>query len=171
MLRASAPAWRSTPTTSRYGRSSRGFTEAAPRLDEAQRRGARAQFTGDDPSVSGPTLPPRQGPRTLVESGVETVLATLGARGAVLVTATSAWYAEPLPVAVVSTVGAGDSSLFGYLLGELRGRRPQGGSRWQWPTAARRRAPRDHEIPNQIRCAPARLGTPSTSPRKVTLHV
>ena len=59
--------------------------------------------------------------RTLVEAGVETVLATLGGNGAVLVDRTGAWHATPPPTTVVSTVGAGDSSLFGYLLGDLRG--------------------------------------------------
>ncbi|WP_107704863.1 1-phosphofructokinase family hexose kinase [Nocardioides allogilvus] len=59
--------------------------------------------------------------RTLVDRGVRTVLATLGGNGAVLVTAEGAWHATPPPTTVVSTVGAGDSSLFGYLLGDLRG--------------------------------------------------
>lgn len=59
--------------------------------------------------------------RTLVDRGVGTVLATLGGNGAVLVTAEGAWHATPPPTTVVSTVGAGDSSLFGYLLGDLRG--------------------------------------------------
>ena len=59
--------------------------------------------------------------RTLVDRGVGAVLATLGGRGAVLVTADGAWHATPPPTTVVSTVGAGDSSLFGYLLGDLRG--------------------------------------------------
>lgn len=58
--------------------------------------------------------------RTLVAAGVETVLATLGGAGAVLVTADGAWHATPPPTTVVSTVGAGDSSLFGYLLGAER---------------------------------------------------
>ncbi len=58
--------------------------------------------------------------RTLVTAGVETVLATLGGAGAVLVTAHGAWHATPPPTTVVSTVGAGDSSLFGYLLGAER---------------------------------------------------
>lgn len=62
--------------------------------------------------------------RSLVDSGVETVLATLGPHGAVLVTAEGAWSATPPPTTVVSTVGAGDSSLFGYLLGELQHRAP-----------------------------------------------
>jgi 1-phosphofructokinase len=62
--------------------------------------------------------------RMLVERGVETVLATLGGRGAVLVRADGAWFAPPPPTTVVSTVGAGDSTLFGYLLAELRGLAP-----------------------------------------------
>jgi 1-phosphofructokinase len=57
----------------------------------------------------------------LLDRGVGSVLATLGALGAVLVTAHGAWHATPPPTNVVSTVGAGDSSLFGYLLGDLRG--------------------------------------------------
>ncbi len=61
--------------------------------------------------------------RTLVELGVGAVLATLGGRGAVLVDADGAWYAPPPPTTVVSTVGAGDCTLFGYLLGSLRGLR------------------------------------------------
>ena len=60
----------------------------------------------------------------LVERGVETVLATLGPHGAVLVNAEGAWHATPPPTTVVSTVGAGDSSLFGYLLGDLRKQDP-----------------------------------------------
>ncbi|MEO5779754.1 1-phosphofructokinase family hexose kinase [Arthrobacter sp. PAMC25284] len=52
----------------------------------------------------------------LVRSGVGAVLATLGSKGAVLVTADGAWHATHPPVKAVSTVGAGDSSLAGYLL-------------------------------------------------------
>jgi 1-phosphofructokinase len=59
--------------------------------------------------------------RTLVDRGVGAVLATLGGRGAVLVDADGAWYAPPPPTTVVSTVGAGDCTLFGYLLAEQRG--------------------------------------------------
>jgi 1-phosphofructokinase len=62
--------------------------------------------------------------RVLVERGVGTVLATLGGRGAVLVRDDGAWFAPPPPTTVVSTVGAGDSTLFGYLLAELRGLAP-----------------------------------------------
>jgi 1-phosphofructokinase len=56
---------------------------------------------------------------------VESVLVTLGPRGAVLVNADGAWHASAPPITVVSTVGAGDSSLFGYLLGDVTGRDPE----------------------------------------------
>ncbi|WP_309082391.1 1-phosphofructokinase family hexose kinase [Zhihengliuella sp.] len=59
--------------------------------------------------------------RQLLDRGVETVLATLGAGGAVLVTRDGAWRASHPPVAARSTVGAGDSSLAGYVLADLAG--------------------------------------------------
>jgi len=59
--------------------------------------------------------------RNLVEQGVGAVLATLGAAGAVLVDASGAWLAIPPPVSAVSTVGAGDASLAGYILAEAAG--------------------------------------------------
>jgi 1-phosphofructokinase len=62
--------------------------------------------------------------RDLVERGVESVLVTLGPHGAVLVNGAGAWHATPPPTTVVSTVGAGDSSLFGYLLGDVTRRDP-----------------------------------------------
>lgn len=49
------------------------------------------------------------------------VLATLGAAGALLVTADGAWFATPPKITVRSTVGAGDSSLAGYLIAHERG--------------------------------------------------
>ena len=60
----------------------------------------------------------------VVRSGVGAVLATLGSKGAVLVTADGAWLATHPPVAAVSTVGAGDSALAGYLLAHGRGAAP-----------------------------------------------
>jgi 1-phosphofructokinase len=60
----------------------------------------------------------------VVRSGVGAVLATLGAKGAVLVTADGAWLATHPPVSAVSTVGAGDSSLAGYLLASSQGDAP-----------------------------------------------
>lgn len=60
----------------------------------------------------------------VVRSGVGAVLATLGSKGAVLVTADGAWLATHPPVTAVSTVGAGDSSLAGYLLAAGQGAAP-----------------------------------------------
>lgn len=52
------------------------------------------------------------------------MLVTLGAAGAVLVTANGAWKATPPPITVRSTVGAGDCSLAGYLLERTAGGSP-----------------------------------------------
>ncbi|MBT2538332.1 MULTISPECIES: 1-phosphofructokinase family hexose kinase [unclassified Arthrobacter] len=60
----------------------------------------------------------------VVRSGVGAVLATLGSKGAVLVTSDGAWLATHPPVKAVSTVGAGDSSLAGYLLASSLGAAP-----------------------------------------------
>lgn len=59
--------------------------------------------------------------RQLVAQGVGSVLLTLGEAGAVLVTPEGSWSATPPPIEVQSTVGAGDSSLAGYLIAEQRG--------------------------------------------------
>lgn len=84
-----------------------------------------ASLTGADPdALESDVAATAAAARVLVERGVGAVLATLGGRGAVLVDATGAWRATPPPTTVVSTVGAGDSSLFGYLLGDLRGLGP-----------------------------------------------
>jgi 1-phosphofructokinase len=81
-----------------------------------------ASFAGDDPDLlEADPAATAKAARQLVERGVGAVLATLGGNGAVLVTAEGAWHATPPPTTVVSTVGAGDSSLFGYLLGDIRG--------------------------------------------------
>lgn len=84
-----------------------------------------ASFTGADPALleADPDAV-RAAADALIASGVGTVLATLGGHGAVLVNDEGAWYAAPPPTEVVSTVGAGDSSLFGYLLGDERGLAP-----------------------------------------------
>ncbi|MDF2825817.1 MAG: 1-phosphofructokinase [Mycobacterium sp.] len=58
---------------------------------------------------------------TLIDRGVGAVLATLGASGAVLVNSTGAWQAFPPPITARSTVGAGDSSLAGYLRADVAG--------------------------------------------------
>jgi 1-phosphofructokinase len=98
--------------------------EAAPHLMKPNGE-ELASFTGHnadeleaDPAAAADAA------RDLVERGVESVLVTLGPHGAVLVNADGAWHATPPPTTVVSTVGAGDSSLFGYLLGDVSGRDP-----------------------------------------------
>jgi len=54
--------------------------------------------------------------RKLAADGrVEVVALTLGEQGALLVTATKAWRAQPMAVEVASTVGAGDSFLGGLV--------------------------------------------------------
>ncbi len=61
----------------------------------------------------------------LVPSKVAAAFVTLGAAGAVLVTADGAWHGTPPPTRVRSTVGAGDSSLAGFLLAETAGGGPE----------------------------------------------
>jgi 1-phosphofructokinase len=62
---------------------------------------------------------------SLHERGVREVLLTLGADGAVLSTADGGlWSALPPRITVRSTVGAGDSSLAGYVLADLAGAPP-----------------------------------------------
>ncbi len=62
--------------------------------------------------------------RQLIDRGVGAVLATLGAAGAVLVDQNGAWMATPPPIVPRSTVGAGDSSLAGYVRAEVGGAVP-----------------------------------------------
>jgi 1-phosphofructokinase len=59
--------------------------------------------------------------RTLLDRGAGAVLASLGADGAVLLDATGAWYGEAPVDAPVSSVGAGDATLAGFLVGGGRG--------------------------------------------------
>ena len=86
-----------------------------------------AQLTGAEnweELESSPELTARTA-RTLVNDGIPYVLATLGGSGAVLVTVEGAWHAQHEPVKVRSTVGAGDSSLSGFLYAYERGESPQ----------------------------------------------
>jgi 1-phosphofructokinase len=84
-----------------------------------------ASLTGDDADIleEDPAAAAKAA-TVLVEQGVGAVLVTLGGNGAVLVTPEGAWHASAPSTTVVSTVGAGDSSLFGYLLGDLQGASP-----------------------------------------------
>lgn len=86
-----------------------------------------AQLTGGDPAfieqaaLAGDLGPCIAAAQQLVARGVTAVLATLGGAGAVLVTADGAWHATPPPITVRSTVGAGDSSVSGYVLADVDG--------------------------------------------------
>ena len=61
----------------------------------------------------------------LHRSGVGDVLVTLGGAGAVLVTDEGAWFAPSPDAPRVSTVGAGDSAVAGYLIAKSSGLAPQ----------------------------------------------
>jgi 1-phosphofructokinase len=60
----------------------------------------------------------------LAPRGIRSALVTLGAAGAVLVTGEGAWYAPAPRIVPRSTVGAGDSSLAGFLLAVTEGAAP-----------------------------------------------
>lgn len=63
--------------------------------------------------------------RAIVPGKVAAAFVTLGGEGAVLVDATGAWHGTPPPTRVRSTVGAGDSSLAGFLLAHVAGAGPE----------------------------------------------
>ncbi|CAN5422162.1 hexose kinase [soil metagenome] len=71
--------------------------------------------------AQGDPAPVISAARDLVGRGVTAVLTTLGPAGAVLVNETGAWLATPPPIIPRSTVGAGDSSLAGYLRADVGG--------------------------------------------------
>ncbi|UXA18249.1 1-phosphofructokinase [Mycobacterium sp. SMC-4] len=73
----------------------------------------------EDAVAQGDPEPVVVAARRLTDRGIGAVLATLGAAGAVLVDATGAWMATPPPIVPRSTVGAGDSSLAGYVRAEV----------------------------------------------------
>lgn len=81
-------------------------------------------------AAEGDLAPVVETARALRAKGVGAALVTLGGAGAVLVDDDEAWFAEAPAVRVRSTVGAGDSSLAGYLLAEARGLPP--GDRLVW---------------------------------------
>lgn len=63
--------------------------------------------------------------RDIVPAKVAAAYVTLGGQGAVLVEADGAWHGTPPPTHVRSTVGAGDSSLAGFLLARQAGAAPE----------------------------------------------
>lgn len=102
------------------------FPEAAPDLLKPNSE-ELAQLTGADAheleaaAKAGDPSAAVKAARGLVDRGVGAVLGTLGSAGAVLVTAEGAWQATPPRIKPRSTVGAGDSSVAGYVLAHTRG--------------------------------------------------
>jgi 1-phosphofructokinase len=65
--------------------------------------------------VVGADLAPHDAARAIQMRTGGTVLASLGAAGALLVTPDGTWHATPPPITPVNTTGAGDALLAGYL--------------------------------------------------------
>jgi 1-phosphofructokinase len=65
--------------------------------------------------LAGADLAPHDAARAVQARTGGTVLASLGAAGALLVTPDGAWHAMPPPITAVNTTGAGDALLAGYL--------------------------------------------------------
>jgi 1-phosphofructokinase len=103
-----------------------GFDTAAPDLikpnseELASLAGVDAQ-TLEDALAHGDPDPVVEAAAQLIERGAKAVLATLGAAGALLVNDTGSWLATPPPIQPRSTVGAGDSSLAGYVRADVGG--------------------------------------------------
>ncbi|MBS4099870.1 1-phosphofructokinase family hexose kinase [Tsukamurella paurometabola] len=96
----------------------------AEELAELVGRGPEAGAEFESRAAAGDLAPVRTAAEELHRATGATVLATLGGAGALLVTGEGAWAASPPPIAVRSTVGAGDSSLAGYLIAHARGATP-----------------------------------------------
>ena len=72
-------------------------------------------------AARGEFEPVLEAARELNTRGIAEVLVTLGAAGAALVTEQGTWIASPPPTIAVSTVGAGDSTLAGYVMARQQG--------------------------------------------------
>lgn len=100
--------------------------------------------------------------RAVVPDRVAAALVTLGGSGAALVTGAGAWFAAAPRIRVVSTVGAGDSSLAGYLLADLAGADPAARL-----TAAIRHGAAAASLPGSQVPTPADLGRHDISVRSI----
>ncbi len=81
-----------------------------------------AELVGEDAAADADVLAEAARRATaLVPGRVASALVTLGADGALLFTAEGSWRGRAPKIQVASTVGAGDSSLAGYLLADLDG--------------------------------------------------
>ncbi|WP_422743511.1 1-phosphofructokinase family hexose kinase [Mycobacterium sp. WMMD1722] len=95
--------------------------------------GELAQLTGTSPGTLGEVLAAAEEVR---RRGAGAVLASLGAEGAVLVDADGVLHGRAVVNRVVSTVGAGDALLAGYLSAARRPREQQLAAALQWAAAA-----------------------------------
>lgn len=84
-----------------------------------------AEVPDGDALEADPALAARVAESLLPELGVAAMLLTLGAAGALLVTRDGSWAARPPRITPRSTVGAGDSSLAGYLVAVHAGQPPE----------------------------------------------
>ena len=106
-----------------------GFGTAAPDLIKPNAE-ELASLVGASPeelesaAAQGDPAPVILAANQLIERGAKTILVTLGAAGAVLVDASGSWMAAPPPITPRSTVGAGDSSLAGYVRAAVGGAEP-----------------------------------------------
>ncbi|MCV7359472.1 1-phosphofructokinase family hexose kinase [Mycolicibacterium fluoranthenivorans] len=106
-----------------------GFGTAAPDVIKPNAE-ELAGLTGhsaaelESAAAQGDTGPVVAAARQLIDRGAAAVLVTLGAAGAVLVDGDGSWLATPPPIVPRSTVGAGDSSLAGYVRAALEGAPP-----------------------------------------------
>ena len=64
------------------------------------------------------------GAKEFFASGIENVLVSLGGKGALLCCSSGIFAATPPDIAAVSTIGAGDSTVAGFIAGELAGLSP-----------------------------------------------
>lgn len=78
----------------------------------------------EEQAAAGDFAPVVAAAREVVDRGVGHVLVTLGGAGAVLATESGYWRATTPPVTIASTVGAGDSSLAGFMLAHAHGESP-----------------------------------------------
>jgi len=83
-----------------------GTAVLKPNLEEL------GEVLGSEPGTVGEIV---DGARRVLDFGHGAVLVSLGADGAVLVTPDASWWAGGAPIVPRSTVGAGDSTLAGYL--------------------------------------------------------
>ena len=131
LLRESAPGLRIAVDTSDepLAALAAGLPESAPDLvkPNGEELGQLVGLPADramaleEGAAHGDLAPVADAARILVDLGLGAVMATLGPAGAVLVTGGGAWHATAPRVPVASTVGAGDSSVAGYVLADVRG--------------------------------------------------